>query len=70
MQRIRGNHAAERQLHDVAGRKFGGGRIRPCPVAADGRGHRQPRLQRGESRLRVTFLKISQRGVENEKNAR
>ena len=41
---VGGNHGPQRQLHDVASARFGGGKIRPDAIPADRRRERQPRL--------------------------
>ncbi len=48
---IRGDHAAARELHNVARNQFGRGRGFPHAVASNGGVQREPRLQRGEGRL-------------------
>ena len=67
---IRRNHAAERQLHEVAGHQFGGGHGLPRAVAPDGGGQRQPGLQRGKGRLGAALLEQAERGVEHQQKRR
>ena len=63
---IRGDHAAERQLHHIARHQLGRGHGLPRAVAPDRRVQREPRLQRGEGRLGAALLKQPERGVEHQ----
>ena len=62
------NHGAERQLHHIARHQAGSGHGGPDTIAADRRVQREPRLQRGKSRLSAPFLEKPESRVEGQEN--
>ena len=64
--RIGGYDAPKGQLDDVAAHQGGGGSDGPGAIAPNRGVQGEPRLQRGERRLRLARLEVTQKRVEDE----
>ena len=61
---IRRNHAAKRELHDIARHELHSRQVLPRTITPDGRAQREPRFQCSKRCLGTAFLEKSKSGVE------
>ena len=62
---VRGNHAAERQLHHISGHKFDRRYNFPRAITADRHAKREPRPERRQGRLGTALLERAEGCIEH-----